>query len=437
MSRSGSDSGKSSSSASQTAAERAMAALTTPSSAGLMFSRTTASSPPPSLSPSGTKDKKTSPKSSPLLRRLSTYLRRPKSGQSTPSSRRKKQKKKLKHPHNFQPMDLVQPTWCDVCDDVIWGLIKPCTQCSKCMYTCHAECAENVVLACQRREKDHVVPVRTPHPKAEHVGVDQGSQGLLAYLPPTDILKHIEAYNAVGRDNPIELLDDSSGKKFKGHIRVTLDLIRPVRVAFQEAYFNGSPDATEKSLVPPKTLASTSHSRLRSTGSSGSHDGETSFFLPKNVTKGLFVTSVTTAQEVISILLKKFNVISNPRKFALLERNLEDGTQRRLRRFEEPLALQLLWGANKNVIFCLQEYNDDHEFHWEEFSMQELENFLTILNREEQEASQHVLARYESIRAQYKQALVEMGAEEPDQESAQEAVELDAVTAAAATAATT
>ncbi len=52
---------------------------------------------------------------------------------------------------------------------------------------------------------------------------------------------------------------------------------------------------------------------------------QTSFYLPKNVSKGLFLTSKTTSQEVISILLRKFKIVTNPRKFALFECNNEDG----------------------------------------------------------------------------------------------------------------
>ena len=59
--------------------------------------------------------------------------------------------------------------------------------------------------------------------------------------------------------------------------------------------------------------------------------------------------------QVISILLRKFKVVSNPRKFALYELDLSSGSQRRLRRFEEPLVLQLLWGGdNSDFILSLQ-----------------------------------------------------------------------------------
>ena len=33
--------------------------------------------------------------------------------------------------HEFAPVQLAQPTWCDHCDDFVWGLLKPCVQCKR------------------------------------------------------------------------------------------------------------------------------------------------------------------------------------------------------------------------------------------------------------------------------------------------------------------
>ena len=97
---------------------------------------------------------------------------------------------------------------------------------------------------------------------------------------------------------------------------------------------------------------------------------QASFFLPQNTSKGLFLQSTTTTYEVISILLTKFKIVTHPRKFALFEKNAADGcscrpclssahtrcaASRRLRRYEEPLVLVLLWGgANSALSLSLQ-----------------------------------------------------------------------------------
>ena len=61
--------------------------------------------------------------------------------------------------------------------------------------------------------------------------------------------------------------------------------------------------------------------------------------------------------------------------------------RRRLKRFENPLILQLLWGGdNQDFILSLQEYHDELEFNWGDFSRAELEMFLRFLEAEEAEA---------------------------------------------------
>eukprot|EP00055_Hartaetosiga_balthica_P009228 m.36297 g.36297 ORF g.36297 m.36297 type:complete len:412 (-) comp6659_c0_seq1:391-1626(-) len=326
----------------------------------------------------------TSPRSSPLLRRLSTFIKH-KSGA----------KKKVKH--SFHQVELTHPTWCDYCDDLIWGLLRGCVKCPVCMTTCHGDCADKVCITCkpvsQRKQNiNHV------HPRQAEQGIDVGTQGLLAYLTAKDVRAKIHNYNTRRESNFIELLDedDVDAKRFKGFLRVTLNLTRPIRVSNDDAL---SISSDESSSNPSLSRSMGSHSRVyrttSSSGSGGRFEGDTSFFIPKPVSKGLFVTSASSAQEVIGILLKKFQVTSNPRKFALFEKNLNTGTERRLRRFEEPLALQLLWGdESDHFVLSLKEHNSEYEFPWEEFSLVELENFLTILNKEEQEAHDHVKSMY-------------------------------------------
>lgn len=47
----------------------------------------------------------------------------------------------------------------------------------------------------------------------------------------------------------------------------------------------------------------------------------TSFYLPKDASKYLHISSRTSSREVIEALLKKFTVVDNPAKFALFERS--------------------------------------------------------------------------------------------------------------------
>lgn len=56
-------------------------------------------------------------------------------GPSTPdrksgSANKLKRNGKASKTHAFETKELTQPTWCDVCDAVIWGLFKQCVVCT-------------------------------------------------------------------------------------------------------------------------------------------------------------------------------------------------------------------------------------------------------------------------------------------------------------------
>lgn len=85
---------------------------------------------------------------------------------------------------------------------------------------------------------------------------------------------------------------------YTGFIKVQFKLARPV------------------SVPPPKKGAHDSGGRK-----GGAVRRRTSFYLPKDASKHLHISSRTSAREVIEALLKKFTVVDNPAKFALFERS--------------------------------------------------------------------------------------------------------------------
>merc|ERR1719282_1762660 len=83
----------------------------------------------------------------------------------------------------------------------------------------------------------------------------------------------------------------------------------------------------------------------------------TTFYLPPGTERALHITSQTTTQDVIKVLLRKFRVADNPHKYALYERqddyrgdsfprskSLSRLRLRRLQEDEKPLVLAVLWG---------------------------------------------------------------------------------------------
>eukprot|EP00048_Salpingoeca_helianthica_P023729 m.26684 g.26684 ORF g.26684 m.26684 type:complete len:508 (-) comp8954_c0_seq2:69-1592(-) len=382
---------------------------------------------------------------SPLLRRLSAFIKKTVASPQNPQSPERSDSRRLDpgrlsplpelgKGHQFADLHLAQPTWCDLCDDFIWGLNR-CSQCKACQYTCHTNCLPQVTLDCnasQRRSANtgELAPERVysffPEQRTDTASPEEGSgpQGLLAFLEIADIHRRVDAYNACTPGVPMELLD-SAGKHFKGFIRVTMNLSRPIRVSCLDPLRNWSPETSE--VPQPSASASATNTRhVRVASVSGKdavgmmghslNDEESSFYLPKNVSKGLFLTSQTSSQEVIAILLRKFRIVTNPRKFALFEVNSTDKTSRRLRRYEEPLVLQLLWGGqNEHLALCLQENQEDEAFPWIDFSTPELQTFLRIVDAEEQENIAQMRARFDRKRAALQAAIeaLEAGNEIP------------------------
>lgn len=85
---------------------------------------------------------------------------------------------------------------------------------------------------------------------------------------------------------------------YTGFIKVQFKLVRPVSVPPPK---KGGHDAGGKKASGVKR--------------------RTSFYLPKDASKHLHISSRTSAREVIEALLKKFTVVDNPGKFALFERS--------------------------------------------------------------------------------------------------------------------
>ena len=85
---------------------------------------------------------------------------------------------------------------------------------------------------------------------------------------------------------------------YTGFIKVQFKLARPVSVPSPK---KGGPDDRGRKASGVKR--------------------RTSFYLPKDASKHLHISSRTSAREVIEALLKKFTVVDNPGKFALFERS--------------------------------------------------------------------------------------------------------------------
>jgi len=120
--------------------------------------------------------------------------------------------------------------------------------------------------------------------------------------------------------------------------------------------------------------------------------------MPRDTVKNIHITSESTSLEVIRSMLKKFKVVDNPQKFALYKcfpdpENEGKTLLKRIGDQDRPLRIALEWLDSEEKKFVLQE-NDTADIAWDAFALPELNNFLMILKKEEEEHVQQLILRY-------------------------------------------
>ncbi|XP_037070017.1 ras association domain-containing protein 1-like [Pollicipes pollicipes] len=288
--------------------------------------------------------------------------------------------------HRFSPSDLSQPSWCDCCGDLLWSDAVACRYCS---YTCHQRCRDVVTLDCPSDTSSDLdlSEVTDPNQDEDLIEVQtlvRCDSAAVAEVRGTDAAIKagmIEKFNATSQGLYMTLSDD--GTSFHGFVRVHMNLFRPINIVA-----GTRPPSIYDVLQPEQTLERTL----------------ASFYLPRDTVKALHIDNDTTVHEVISSLLKKFKIVDDPRKFALYERFTEQGEStkvkmRRLADSERPLELALTWSHNGvvNKKFVLQE-NDTGDILWDNFTLPELNNFLLMLNKEEDEYKRRVRQKYAEMK---------------------------------------
>ncbi|KAG1685689.1 Ras association domain-containing protein 1 [Nymphon striatum] len=320
--------------------------------------------------------------------------------------------------HGFCSLHLKYPTWCDRCGDFIWGVSKVSVRCKNCNYTCHEKCKDLVTLDCKVLSDTDGNSSFTESTSSEKDSFELNSDissdeeqfheaFFDAYatqeikneiqenhtddIAQTSIVQKLELFNR-NQTQGLHMTMYDDGSTFRGFIRVHMNLSRPINVV--------------AGTRPPSIydIIYDEEESMRKT--------LTSFYLPRDTIKALHVTSATTTQEVIISLLKKFKVVDNPLKFALYESFIDPETDqikmRRLPDHEQPLLMALKWGTEgiENRSFVLQE-NETGDILWEAFSMPELNNFLRILDREEDEYMNQVKNKYKLLQERIEELITQ------------------------------
>jgi len=375
--------------------------------------------------------------------------------------------------HEWVEIGSHNPAWCDLCGELIWGLYDTgAWQCCLCGYTAHLKCRDSIRLDCMETKKLDLgilepdlfvdeddtdgniqslpsddeeelsfssyttakaeqlsqLTSGAPHPSlvsqtsdtlvpddqdqfhtlqdVEDLTPDTVNIPSLLSIPPDTLTQYILNYNA---SMPVGQGTAWCPEKnyYSGYIRVEMNLTRPINV------ISGTRPPSIYNIISEDTI----NDRTLTT-----------FYLPPGTEKALHITSHTTTQDVVRVLLKKFRVADNPHKYALYERNMDDIRRdsfpkskslsrlklRRLNEDEKPLMLAVLWmkDPENNKKFVLQE-NDPGEIQWEQFSLPELKNFLLILDREEAWYKRRIHEKYETVQQTIHELLQE---KRPDQE---------------------
>ncbi|CAK7307562.1 Ras association domain-containing protein 5 [Vulpes lagopus] len=208
--------------------------------------------------------------------------------------------------------------------------------------------------------------------------------------PPTlqELRQRIDSYNS--REANCLGMKLSEDGTYTGFIKVHLKLRRPVTVP---------------AGIRPQSI----YDAIKEVNLAATTDKRTSFYLPLDAIKQLHISSTTTVSEVIQGLLKKFMVVDNPQKFALFKRIHKDGQVlfQKLSVADCPLYLRLLAGPDNDVLSFVLKENETGEVEWDAFSIPELQNFLTILEKEEQDKIQQVQKKYDKFRQKLEEALRE------------------------------
>ncbi|XP_051977199.1 ras association domain-containing protein 1 isoform X1 [Xyrauchen texanus] len=289
--------------------------------------------------------------------------------------------------HDFQPCGQTQLSWCDLCGEFIWGLYKQSLRCTHCNYTCHSRCRPFIQLDCSSNCDSITDQSNYCEDTIEtDTNVDEQVDWRKLELSVSETQQKVKEYNAQVNSNLFMVLNRDGS--YTGFIKVQFKLARPVS-------------------IPPPRSPSSSSGLDDECQEDKSLKQRTSFYLPRDTVKHLHISSNTCAREVIEALLKKFTVVDNPAKFSLFERS-ERQNQVYLRKLaddEHPLFLRLCAGPNEKVLSLVLKENETGEVNWDAFSYPELQNFLRILKREEEDYVRQIVQRYALARDKMKDAL--------------------------------
>ncbi|KAJ8259920.1 hypothetical protein GJAV_G00174990 [Gymnothorax javanicus] len=251
--------------------------------------------------------------------------------------------------HCFQPCSQVLLTSCDLCGDFIWGLYKQSLCCTYCHFTCHYRCRAFIQSDCipSADQSDFYGGI-----VEKDTNVDEDTDWGKCELSFSEVVQKVKEYNAqISGELPIVLNRDGS---YSGFIKVHHKLICSGSV-----------------LQNPKRL---------------------------------HISSDTRVCDVVQALLSVLCQAQVPRA-ALYARTCNVGQVhvQRLGEAERLLHLQLCAGPREDALRL--ELKEEDLINWDAFTLPELNNFLCILQHEEEQCVKQAVQRYGRSRLRLQEAL--------------------------------
>ncbi len=278
--------------------------------------------------------------------------------------------------HDFEGAGSFNPTWCDLCGDLVWGLYDTgASRCVHCNYTCHVKCQRRVRLNCSIMNSDDTEGEEDDGEDADdEESVNVSTLANISSLKTEEDQFHTAASGdaATCGDSSTKVADNNSSSdednddaymtlKDVDHIQMDHDddhvgsklpitspeIFGESLTAVLDCYNSLAPPGQETVLDeegklcrgfirvemnlsrpinvvsdaggPPSVYNLTKDDTI---GDEQQQRTLTTFYLPPSTVKALHVTTDTTTRDVVQSLLAKFRVADNPHKYALYEKSL-------------------------------------------------------------------------------------------------------------------
>ncbi|KAF0986843.1 hypothetical protein HZS_1682 [Henneguya salminicola] len=292
---------------------------------------------------------------------------------------------------NHQFSSFQRPSYCDQCQEFIWGLSKQSAyRCKKCKFTVHARCAKFIDVECsgpKQSSKAHIKPSVVLSLQNNSLWSSKTPNEEQIYDEETKTLvKQLNDFNKTSQNTIFYMNEDK--KTFSGTLRIQINIRRPITVPEGVTTLNN--------LV----LLSPTEPNNKSNPTTGLKRVRSIFYVPQGAFFSITTSSDILAPLVVEQIIKKYNIVCSPDKYCLfVQHHVENNTLiSRIKDNECPLINVLKWGPNDTSHIISFEENDSADIDWDNFQVPELKNFLQIINIYEKQHICQTEVLYEDYR---------------------------------------